>query len=166
VADGPSDVEFVLQGEGIKLVLDGKTQIKNAITYSKFESTPDAPFTVFETVLPAGPRGVLTPNVAESKHFDLCGETLQMPTTIVAQNRAVIERDTRIAIEGCGAVKSARAKKLTRAQLLARALHTCRKRYRHRRHKRELCERRARKRYAAKSAARKHKRASHGKQKP
>ena len=141
------DVEFVLQGEGIKLVLDGKTQIKNGITYSKFESTPDAPFTVFETVLPAGPHGVLTPNVAEKKHFELCGETLAMPTTIVGQDGAVIERSTRIAIEGCGAVKSAKARKLTRAQKLARALRVCRKKYRHSKARRVRCERKARRRY-------------------
>ena len=141
------DVEFVLQGEGIKLVLDGKTQIKNGITYSKFESTPDAPFTVFETVLPAGPHGVLTPNVPEKKHFDLCGESLEMPTTIVGQNGDVIERSTRIAIEGCGAVKSAKARKLTNAQKLARALKTCRKHYRHSKARRIRCERKARRRY-------------------
>jgi len=153
------DVEFVLQGEGIKLVLDGKTQIKNGITYSKFESTPDAPFTVFETVLPAGPHGVLTPNVAEKKHFDMCGETLAMPTTIVGQNGAVIERSTRIAIEGCGAVKSAKARKLTRAQKLARALKACRKKYRHSKARRVRCERQARRRYAPPKIARKGKHA-------
>ncbi|HTZ64056.1 MAG TPA: hypothetical protein VMB51_08125 [Solirubrobacteraceae bacterium] len=154
------DVEFVLQGEGIELVLDGKTQIKKGITYSKFESTPDAPFTVFETVLPAGPHGVLTPNVTEKKHFDLCGERLSMPTTMVGQNGAVIERDTRIAIEGCGAVESVKAHKLTNAQKRAKALAVCRKRYRHARHRRVACERAARRRYPAGKTAHEHKRAS------
>jgi uncharacterized repeat protein (TIGR01451 family) len=141
------DVEFVLQGEGITLILDGKTQIKKGITYSKFESAPDAPFTTFETVLPAGPHSALTANVAESKHFDLCGETLQMPTTITAQNGDVIEQHTRIAVQGCAAVKGVKAKKLTSAQKLARALAACRKRYKHAKTRRVACARRARNQY-------------------
>ena len=142
------DVEFVLQGEGIKLVLDGKTQIKDGVTYSKFESAPDAPFTTFETALPAGPHSALTANVAERKHFDLCGETLEMPTTITGQNGAVIERDTKIAVQGCGAVKASRAKKLTNAQRRAKALAACRKRYKHAKHQRAACERLARLHYS------------------
>jgi hypothetical protein len=141
------DVEFVLQGEGIKLVLDGKTQIKDGVTYSKFESAPDAPFTIFETVLPAGPHSALTANVAERKHFDLCGETLKMPTTITAQNGAVIQQSTRIVVQGCGAVKAAKARKLTNAQKLGKALAACRKRYKHSRSKRLRCERQSRRHY-------------------
>ena len=146
------DVEFVLQGEGITLVLDGKTQIKGGITYSKFESAPDAPFTRFETVLPAGPHSALTADVAEKKKYDLCGESLVMPTTITGQNGAVIERDTKIAVQGCGAVKAARAKKLTNAQKLAKALAACRQRYRHARVRRARCEKQARRRYPDKKA--------------
>ncbi len=149
------DVEFVLQGEGITLMLDGKTQIKDGITYSKFDSAPDAPFTTFETVLPAGPHSALTANVAETKKYDLCGETLQMPTTITAQNGAVIERSTRIALQGCAAVKAAKAKKLSRAQKLAAALTACRKRFKHAKRRRAACERAARTHYAAKKAAHK-----------
>jgi hypothetical protein len=148
------DVEFVLQGEGITLILDGKTDIKHGITYSRFESVPDAPFTSFETILPTGPHSALTATVAESKHFDLCGESLKMPTTITAQNGDVIEQDTAIAIEGCGAVKSAKAKKLSRAQELASALKACREKYRGSRARRVACEQRARKRDAARKAGR------------
>ena len=143
------DVEFVLQGEGIKLVLDGKTQIKSGITYSKFESAPDAPFTVFETVLPAGPHGVLTPNVAESKKFSLCGENLAMPTIITGQNGVVIEHSTKIAISGCGEVKSAKAKKLTLMQKLHRALLSCQHRYKHSKSRRVKCERQAHAHYTS-----------------
>jgi hypothetical protein len=160
------DVEFVLQGEGIKLVLDGKTDIKGELTYSRFESTPDAPFTVFETVLPAGPHGVLTPNVAESKKFSLCGEDLQMPTTMIGQNGARIEQSTKVAITGCGEVRSAKARKLTLRQQLKRALTACRYHYKHSRSRRQRCKRRARAHYtrlALTSCRRQHKHA-HDKQ--
>jgi hypothetical protein len=137
------DVEFVLQGENIMLVLDGKTDIKGEVTYSKFESTPDAPFTVFETVLPAGPHGVLTPNVAESKRFSLCGETLTMPTTMIAQNGLRIEHETKVQVTGCTEVKGVQVNKLTPAQKLKHALRACRRKHKHSKKQRAKCERQA-----------------------
>jgi hypothetical protein len=147
------DVEFVLQGEGITLVLDGKTDIKHGITYSRFESAPDAPFTVFETELPAGPHGVLAPNVPEKEDFSLCKASLAMPTEITGQNGAVINQTTNIAVTGCGGVLPSKTAKPTRAQLLANALKACHK-DKHK-HKRVACEKQARKRYAPKQPAHK-----------
>jgi hypothetical protein len=95
------DVEFVLQGEGIELILDGHTDIKKGVTYSRFETVPDAPIETFETVLPTGPHSALTANVPEKLDFNLCGQNIQAPTTIVAQNGAVINQTTNVAINGC-----------------------------------------------------------------
>ncbi len=153
------DVEFVLQGEGVTLILDGKTDVKKGITYSRFESAPDAPFSTFQTVLPAGPHSALTSNVSAKANFSLCGHALQMPTIITAQNGAQINTSTKIAITGCSAVKANKAKKLTRAQKLKKALKACRKRFKAKRlqAKRVSCEAQARKRYGAKKASHAHK---------
>jgi len=149
------DVEFLLQGEGITLLIDGKTDIKNGITYSRFESAPDAPFTTFETVLPAGPKSVLSGYAAGSKTpYDLCGTTLAMPTVLTGQNGAVIKTTTNVGLTGCGAVLSSKAT-LTRAQLLARALKACRTKYKKNKRKRKACERQARKKYGPKAKAKK-----------
>jgi hypothetical protein len=154
------DVKFVLQGEGITLVLDGKTQISKQITYSKFESTPDAPFTNFETVLPAGPHSALTTNLPEKAKFNLCSTSLSMPTEIVAQNGAILKQTTKIALQGCRKVKAARP--LTRAQLLEKALAACRREHRHSQSARHGCERSARRRFSARKAARRpHNRGAH-----
>ncbi len=153
------DVEFVLQGEGITLVLDGKTDIKKGITYSRFEATPDAPFTTFLTELPTGPHSALTANVAPSKNYSLCGASLTMPTKITAQNGAVIQQSTQIKTTGC--VLGAKIHKLSRAQLLAKALKKCRKQFKHNKKNRQSCERQARKRYGPKA----HHKSKHSKKK-
>jgi hypothetical protein len=147
------DVEFVLQGEGITLILDGKTDIKKGVTYSRFESTPDAPFTTFETKLPTGPHSALTANVPESEHYSLCKTKLVMPTEITAQNGAVIKQETKIGLTGCVAGK--KAHKASRAQLLKKALKKCRKQFSHSKKKRTACEKKARKKYGPKKGKKK-----------
>lgn len=134
------DLEIVLQGEGVTLVLDGHTDIKRNITSSTFSSVPDAPISSFELKLPTGKFSVLGANVPLKANYSLCGQTLAMPTRIVGQNGAVITQSTRIATTGC-----AKPKALTRAQKLARALKACRKKDAS---QRAGCQRLARKRYA------------------
>jgi hypothetical protein len=114
------DVEFVLQGEGVTLILDGKTDIKNGITYSRFESTPDAPFTTFETELPTGPHSILGAYVPAKENYSLCKASLAMPTKITGQNGAVIEQSTKIAVTGCKASKP--SIKITKTKLKGNTL--------------------------------------------
>jgi hypothetical protein len=131
------DVEFLLQanerGANIRIDLDGRTDIKKGITYSRFETVPDAPITSFETVLPQGPHSVLSAN------GNLCTAKLVIPTQLTGQNGATLTQSTKVAVTGCPKTKA-----LTRAQKLALALKAC-----HKKHgaKRKACERAARKRY-------------------
>ena len=99
------DVEFILQGQGVTVELDGKTQIKKGITFSRFETVPDAPITSFETVLPQGPHSVLATNIPAKARGSLCGLSLTMPTTITAQSGAVIKQTTKIGVAGCLKIK-------------------------------------------------------------
>jgi D-arabinose 1-dehydrogenase-like Zn-dependent alcohol dehydrogenase len=74
-----------------------------------------------------------------------------MPTTIAGQNGAVIEQDTKIAVTGCGGVKSY---KVSKAELLAKALKACKRDKK--KSKRLACEKAARKKYETKNASKKH----------
>jgi hypothetical protein len=141
------DVEFVLQGEGVKIVVDGKTYIHGGVTYSKFETSPDAPFTKFETIFPAGPHSALTPSVAENENYNLCKKSITLPTEITGQNGAFISETTPVTITGC---KGVAGFKVTKAQQLAKALKACKKDKS--KGKRVSCEKAARKKYGAKAA--------------
>src|SRR6201999_1225999 len=114
------DLEIVLQGEGITLVLDGNTQIKKGITSSTFKAVPDALVSSFELKLPAGKYSILGANVPSAAHYSLCGQPLNMPTQITAQNGATVKQTTKIGVTGC-----AKKKALTGAQRLTLALKAC-----------------------------------------
>jgi hypothetical protein len=134
------ELVMILQGEGVTIDVTGTIHVsKQGITSVTLKTVPDAPFTSVEVKNPTGPFSILTANVPEKKEFDLCGQTLSMPTEIVGQNGAVVRQATRIAITGCP--KSVP----DRAQKLAKALAACRKKPKGA--KRAGCEASARKRY-------------------
>ena len=101
------DLEVILQGEGVVLVLDGKTDIKKGITSSSFATVPDAPISSFELKLPTGKFSVLSPFLPASANFSFCGQKLSMPTRITAQSGAVIKQNTQIGIAGCPKARKA-----------------------------------------------------------
>jgi hypothetical protein len=131
------DAEFVLQGEGIKLVLDGKTNIKNGITSSTFETVPDAPVETFEVNLPRGPHS------AFSGFGNLCAAQ-QLPTEFGGQNGALLTQTTTAVVKGCSGVLPSKAKKESELQKL---LKKCKKLKNHK--KRVKCEATARKQVKA-----------------
>ena len=104
-------------------------------------------------MFPAGPHSALTPSVPESENFNLCKQKISLPTEITGQNGAVISQTTNVAITGCTGVEAFKKVKLTRAQLLAKALKACRTKYKakSKKSKRVACEKAARKKYGSKA---------------
>jgi hypothetical protein len=91
------DLDLVLTGNGLEVILVGNTNITKGITTSTFASVPDVPVSAFELNLPVGSNSALTAN-----GVNLCGQSLSMPTTITAQSGAVLKQSTKIVLSGCG----------------------------------------------------------------
>jgi hypothetical protein len=90
------DLDLILEGDhGVRVLLEGNTNIKKGITTSTFAAVPDVPVSKFELNLPTGPNSALG-NVG-----GLCSKPLYMPTTITAQSGAVIKQNTRLSIGSC-----------------------------------------------------------------
>ncbi len=95
------DLEVVLQGEGVTIIVGGPINVsKTGTTSTDFAAVPDAPVSSFELDVPEGPHSAL---VAPSGN--LCGQQLVMPTTITGQNGVVVKQNTTISITGCAATK-------------------------------------------------------------
>jgi hypothetical protein len=90
------DLDLILQGDGVTVVLVGHTNISNTgITTSKFETLPDAPISSAVVTLPVGPKSLLAAN------GNLCANTLTAPTTIVGQNGRQVRQKTKISVRNC-----------------------------------------------------------------
>ena len=89
------DLDLLLEGSGVRVILVGNTNIKNGITTSTFASLPDVPVSSFSLNLPMGPHSAL------AAYGNLCAQPLVMPTTITAQNGARVTQNTEIAVSGC-----------------------------------------------------------------
>jgi hypothetical protein len=97
---------IVLQGYGITVDLVGSTFIsKSGVTSSTFKTVPDVPVGTFELMLPQGPFSALAATGSP------CKSKLSMPTEFVAQNGAVLDQSTKIAVTGCPKSKKASHKK-------------------------------------------------------
>ena len=89
------DLDLVLQGDGVTVILKGGTDIKNSITTSNFAATPDVPVSSITVNLPIGPHSAL------AAFGDVCASPLYMPTTITGQNGVVFKQNTKITIKNC-----------------------------------------------------------------
>jgi hypothetical protein len=89
------DLDLVMTGNGVQIILVGHTNISKGITTTNFASTPDVPVTKFEMNLSNGSNSAL------GSIGNLCKPTLVMPTTITGQNGKVIKQNTKISVSKC-----------------------------------------------------------------
>jgi hypothetical protein len=92
-------LELVLEGQGVRVIVEGKTDIKKGITTTNFAATPDVPVSSITVNLPLGPHSALT---TENINTNLCTAKLTMPTVITGQNGKVVKYATKISPTGCG----------------------------------------------------------------
>jgi len=90
------DLDLLLEGNGVRVVLEGNTDIKGGITTSTFAAIPDVPASSVSLTLPTGPHSAL------AAFGSFCGRKMVMPTTMTAQNGAVIKQSTPVVVTGCG----------------------------------------------------------------
>jgi hypothetical protein len=92
---GFPNLDVVLNGDGVTIILVGDTNIKGRFTHSTFASLPDVPIKSFSLSLPTSSHPAL------DGYGNFCKSKLRMPITIVGQNGKSITQRPRIAVAGC-----------------------------------------------------------------
>ncbi len=107
----PSPV-LILQGDGVRLDLAGTTKInKSGTVHVSFPDIPDVPINTFELFLPRGPHSMLnaptdlcrpvTKPARKIKKAANAQANLTIPTELVAQNGAIVRKQTKVKLIGC-----------------------------------------------------------------
>lgn len=89
------DLDLVVKGDGVTIILVGNTNISKKITHTKFAALPDVPINSFELNLPTGSNSALAANGS------FCKGKMYMPTTIVGQNGKTVTQKTLIHVAEC-----------------------------------------------------------------
>jgi hypothetical protein len=97
------DLDLVLQGDGVQVVLIGNTVIKGDVTTTTFAANPDVPISTLALTLPMASNSLLSSNGS------FCTVPLYMPTTLTGQNGTVLTQKTRLTVFGCLPITQHRA---------------------------------------------------------
>ncbi len=90
------DLDLLLEGSGVRVILVGHTKITKKITTTNFSENPDLPVSQITVNLPIGSHSAVTNN------GELCPKPLVMPTTITGWNGATVKQNTIVKVTGCG----------------------------------------------------------------
>jgi hypothetical protein len=104
---GFPNLDVVLEGDGVTVILTGQTNIKGRYTHSNFTSLPDVPFSSFSLTVPEGKHSALFANGNLCKHR----RKLRMRTELVGQNAKKLQQKTKIEVEGCKDKKARHGKR-------------------------------------------------------
>ncbi len=89
------DLDLVVKGDGVTVILVGNTNISKGITHTTFATLPDVPIDSFEMNLPTGEKSALAAN------GNFCKGKMYMPTTVIGQNGKKVEQKIPIQVAEC-----------------------------------------------------------------
>ncbi len=90
----------VLRGEGVTIELGGRTAIHDEVASTVF-SLPDVPISRFHLNFPRKGLPLFGANPTAGRGRGFCGGSVQMPTTLLAQNGAKKVRRIKVKVRGC-----------------------------------------------------------------
>jgi hypothetical protein len=105
------NLDLILNGDGVTVILVGRTKVANSQITTSFNTLPDVPVSNISLYLPSGPNSVLGAN------GKLCRSKLTMPTTLVGQNLATILSSPVISVRNCSVEVVKHSTKSTTATL-------------------------------------------------